>query len=149
MNIDRRIHLKIKLATLKAESRFIRKEEQKALKRNREVQGGTFCERYEDLRAHRRGVVRPVARTNHLAYGFLRGVPYVAMESSCDKVPDMGRVKAVAKRFSNQWDEEAWGIWKTAAKAHLKGGAPSDESKLCPSSMGCVQDSIVKYGDAA
>jgi len=71
---DSRIYLKVKIKSLAAEARIIRHEEAKARKwKNTALRVG--------LAGHRRGIVRSAARHTHLAYGFLRGRPYKAMEA--------------------------------------------------------------------
>ncbi len=51
------------------------------------------------LKGHRRSIVRDQARASLLAYGYLRGVPYLAMEAKCHLPPDWNRVAHVATRF--------------------------------------------------
>jgi hypothetical protein len=41
----------------------------------------SYCSEYEELRRHRQGIVGNEARASLLAYGFLRGRPYAAMEA--------------------------------------------------------------------
>lgn len=60
--IDRREMLKVKLKSLAAEARFIRKEELRSHGALR-----------EELYRHRIDVVRSEARHTHLAYGLIRG----------------------------------------------------------------------------
>lgn len=67
---DRRVMLKIKLASLAEEARIIRREEQKRL----------MGDIRHALWAHRTGDVRFEARAAHLAYGVLRGMPIERME---------------------------------------------------------------------
>lgn len=53
----------------------------------------------KELRAHRVGVVREAARAAHLAFGYLRGVPYRAMEARCAAPPDWDKVWHNVKTF--------------------------------------------------
>lgn len=51
--------------------------------------------------------VRKGSRTMHLAYGFLRGVPYRAMEQKCHEPPNLYAVMANVKAYS-VLDERVW-----------------------------------------
>ena len=69
-------YVKVKILSLAAEAKIIRKQEAKARKYGqRSLRIG--------LADHRRGVVRHEARHAQLAYGFLRGLPYKKMEAKC------------------------------------------------------------------
>lgn len=59
---DRRCMLRVKLKSLAAESKMIRREELRHSGRLR-----------EELCLHRRGVVRAESRATHIAYQFIRG----------------------------------------------------------------------------
>lgn len=136
-------HLKVKIKTLTAEAAIIRKEEAKALARPKlsvfkkvdgnwgwhpavtsdEIARGVNSE-YTALREHRVGIVRQAARTNLLAYGFLRGRSYSRMESTTYVAPDFAEVEKVARRFSpTKWDDARWKEWVAEAMAHLKAQA--------------------------
>lgn len=78
----------------------------------------SFCPAYQSLHGHRKGTVRHVARENLLAYGFLRGMPYAAMEGRCDEAPNFESIKKIAARFSDATLTE-WDAWKAAAEEHL------------------------------
>lgn len=82
--------LKVKVLSLGAESKIIRREELRHTKRPLTQ---------SRLRGHRALVVRPEARHSLLAYGFLRGRPYKSIEHICTKEPDWERVYCIAKRF--------------------------------------------------
>ena len=131
-------HLKIKIKTLQAEARIIRHEEQKLRARTdeekafrraaalyakgklkkmpvlkgkpqkEETRNWKLRERL-DVRDHRQGVVRQEARISHLAYGFMKGIPYKVMEQKCREEPDWEAVRAVVKRFGGRSQElDAW-----------------------------------------
>jgi hypothetical protein len=130
MKNERLVHLKLKLSSLAAESRLIRNEENKRLKKHRKVlekkkQSGELVDSsevapgYRSLHDHRTGIVRETARHNHLAYGFLREVPYAVMESRCKEEPDFGLIEKIAQRFSTVWSEEMWKTWSEEARGHL------------------------------
>ena len=87
-----RAQMQVKLATLTAEARIIRRKERALRRRGRRQDA-------DSLRDHRRFRVRRAARHNHLAYGCMRGVPYAAMEGKSRKVPDWNEVMSVVKRF--------------------------------------------------
>lgn len=97
--IDQREMLRVKLKSLAAEARIIRKEEQ-----------ATHGEQRDRLHAHRVGIVRFEARAAHLAYGFIRGrtrdqmepVRYPGLPEWTVKAmegPLMKRVKELAKKY--------------------------------------------------
>lgn len=85
---ERTIHLKVKVLSLAAEARIIRRQAKRAK--------GMVKWR---LNQHRTEVVRDHSRHNLLAYGILRGVPYRKMEQKCSEKPDFDRVSSIAKRF--------------------------------------------------
>jgi hypothetical protein len=122
------LQLKIKIKTLQAEARIIRQEEQKLKARSDEekayrraarlfakgklrkepvLKGALQKEETKrrkrrlrmDIRDHRKGDVREEARISHLAYGFMKGIPYKAMEQKCREEPDWGRVMSCVERF--------------------------------------------------
>jgi hypothetical protein len=87
-------YIKVKILSLAAEAKIIRKQEQKARSHgNRSLRIG--------LADHRRGIVRHEARHAQLAYGFLRGMPYKKMEAKCHPGcgPDFDKVKSSIERY--------------------------------------------------
>ncbi len=124
-------HLKVKIKSLAAEASIIRAEEDRLIEANRASRPrsrGDLDASYEwehqvlayfALRDHRKRDVGGEQRHSLLAYGFLRGRPYVAMEKRCrfDNHPDFARVRKLAKRFSSQWDDAEWAAWESAAEA--------------------------------
>ena len=82
-------YLKIKIVSLAAEAKLIRKEEQKWKRRRRYLlrnghaptptlsRAGTV---FFGLKDHRKGIVSDEARWAQLAYGFLRGLKYEQIE---------------------------------------------------------------------
>lgn len=137
--MSRATHLKIKLLTLAAESRIIRRDERKALEKARHWKvmdhpeagpktespflSGRLMEKhyraYEDLHDHRTGIVRRAARVNHLAYGFLRGRGYAEIEQQTRTEVDLREVWKIVKRFGDPADHVRWPAWQTAAVQHL------------------------------
>jgi hypothetical protein len=87
-------YIKVKILSLAAEAKIIRKQEQKARAHgNRSLRIG--------LADHRRGIVRHEARHAQLAYGFLRGMAYKKMEAKCHPGcgPDFAKVKSAIERY--------------------------------------------------
>lgn len=138
-------HLKIKLTSIGAECRIIRREERRAKRMRRwcieNPDKATIAEvdtaraLFWSLRGHRDDLSHN-QRFSHLAYGFLRGVPYAAMEQrvaandllALDLVRDEAErfcgntVKvgtSIVRRFTPE-QEAAWKVWRDAAEAHRK-----------------------------
>ena len=90
------IPLKIKIKSLAAEASIIRSEEERLRGRAR-----------AELVEHRCKEVRTAARHAQLAYGFLRGRPYHAIESrSTRNLPDWEEVRRLVRSFgSRPWLE--------------------------------------------
>ena len=141
------IQLKIKIQSLVAEARLIRDEEQRLKKRAQrgrerlakaKLDGNT--ERGEQiiarllnddgvrvsLHGHRTRDIRHEARSAHLAYGMIRGVPYSAMEPFSITDPNWKRVEELVRKFSptvragdNFMEFAIWArdakMWTTAA----------------------------------
>lgn len=116
--------LKVKIKSLAAESRIIRKEERKALGSGRwalkaqkttgEVEAE--YERYNRLRHHRVHAVRDEARASLLAYGFLRGKAYGQVEHKQGTPgPILSKAAGMAKRLGGK-TEEAFLEWAGVAK---------------------------------
>lgn len=51
------------------------------------------------LRHHRTGDVRSESRSAHVAYGFLRGLPYARIEGTAKTAPDWSRVEALVRKY--------------------------------------------------
>ena len=102
--------LKVKCKSLAEESRIIRKEEERALRRahfqrrqgNEPYFSGTEGFRtYYSLYIHRKIDVGQEYRSAHLAYGFLRGTAYNKIEEKTKETnrPNFSRVWSIAKKF--------------------------------------------------
>lgn len=93
---DKRQLLKIKLKSLGAESRFIRKEERK-----------TAGDLREEMYLHRM-MLRREARATHLAYGFIRGKSRACIEdraaalSAIDQAKLLDRITAMASKYGSR-----------------------------------------------
>jgi hypothetical protein len=133
--MSRAIHLKVKVKTLAAEARIIRKEERKALKAGRywkyadaprdpHKSGRAMQDAYrtyESLHEHRTGIVRSAARINNLAYGFLIGLSYEEMERYAKTEPHWNGIEKLVKRFGSKEDQERWNSWLAGAQVHFSG----------------------------
>jgi hypothetical protein len=86
--LDRREMLRVKLKSLAAEAKIIRREEKR-----------TFGVIRDELWKHRITVVRSEARCTHLAYGFIKGHTLEQMEQKSDTPPDWGKVRAMLKKY--------------------------------------------------
>lgn len=83
--------LKVKLKSLAAEARIIRKEELRA--RSNDLR--------EELYLHRIGPVREAARNTHLAYGFIRGRTIDEMEPTRKSEPDWKAIQKMLDKYGN------------------------------------------------
>lgn len=102
MRDTQRLYLKVKLKSLAAEAKIIQFEE----RRNPDWKIG--------LADHRRTVVRGEARHTLLAYSFLRGVPYKAVESKCHTKPDWNKVQKMVIKYGVYWGDEPHQDYKKA-----------------------------------
>jgi len=116
---ERLIHLKVKIKNLADEARTIREE---ARKTSGMVKWG--------LNHHRKTVVRGAARTNLLAYGLLRGIPYAIIEIKSVEAPDFREVLKTAKRFGG--DEKESLEWVEEAKAYFKAQKKNEHGSYVP-----------------
>lgn len=113
MSNSRTTHLKIKIKTLASEAKHIRREANRTGGRER-----------QELTAHRTGPVRSAARHNQLAYAYLRGIPYRAVELRTEIPPNWAQVETLARRFgpAMPW-APSWEAWLAAAEQHLRAQA--------------------------
>jgi hypothetical protein len=82
--------LKVKVKSLAEEARIIRLEESRA---------GKDDVLRSDLHHHRVVDVRKEQRSSLLAYGFLRGAEYAAIEPKADTAPEWPRVAKLVSKF--------------------------------------------------
>jgi len=85
-----KVYLKIKIMSLAAEARIIRNEECKWPGPSDARQG---------LHRHRMIDVRRESRIANLAYGFLRGRSYRALEAKCYEEPNWQRVAELVRKY--------------------------------------------------
>ena len=105
------VYLKIKIMSLAAEARIIRREAR--------TWPGQSPQRV-GLHEHRVNVVRRECRAASLAYAFLRGRAYRSLEARCHEAPDWYKVQKFAERYG-EGDKrviaERARAWIDAAKA--------------------------------
>lgn len=106
-------HLKIKIMSLAAEARIIRREERRWPRLRDLAPEQVTAEHVRSKRTghapcwtvratladHRRGIIRSEARYSLLAYGFLRGRPYRVIERDARELPSEARIADLAARF--------------------------------------------------
>lgn len=119
-------YLKIKLKSLAAESTMIHREERRhnighrgrvrirrqlakatdlteakraRLERRMQKPSDKAMTAFWGLRHHRIWDVRNESRSSHLAYGFLRGLPYNRIEGNTKTVPDWSRVETLVRKY--------------------------------------------------
>lgn len=112
-------YLKVKVCSLAAEARIIRRQEERVKRRarrgrerlraagNTKVGSGlSDADRdiWHGLRSHRTGL-RTDLRHAHLAYGFLRGRKYRQMEQWCLEEPDWDEVQDLVVRYRGKADD--------------------------------------------
>ena len=85
--------LRVRIKELAQEAVFIRIEERRAKARK-------SWEEHARLHDHRVNAVRPAARSAQLAYAYLRGIPYRAVERSAKTTPDWKEVQRLVRKFS-------------------------------------------------
>jgi len=91
--------LKIKLKSLAAEARIIRKEELK--------NKGTWSWKAESFHSHRVNQLRPITRATHVAYGLLRGLGYHQIEPTSKSEPDWDKVRKMVVKYSDLSNEKS------------------------------------------
>jgi len=96
--------LKVKIKSLAAEAKIIRLEERKVL--GWKKPDGDL---YRSLREHRITDVRKDQRASMPAYGYIRGVPYSAIEKpNQDNPPDLARVRQLVTKFGSLPTTQTW-----------------------------------------
>lgn len=91
----KKTYLKVKICSLAAEAAIIKRQERKWIKAN----GRRDHPVRMGLQRHRKHVVRPEARAAHLAYGYLRGLPFRSMEAKCHEYPRIDKVLELVLRY--------------------------------------------------
>lgn len=108
-----RDHLTVKINTLAAEARIIRRKERSLKKRG--PLAGLTLQRFESLQIHRKLSLRNEARHSLLAYAYLRGMPYRMVERTCHESPNWAAVTKNVNRFllssHQRFDSDAVKAW--------------------------------------
>ena len=89
------VYLKVKICSLAAEATIIRRMEHRWKPRWKSHEDLTFF----GLRSHRTCDVRREQRVALLAYGYLRGRPYQAIEFKCYEPPNWTRVFDMVRKY--------------------------------------------------
>jgi hypothetical protein len=114
-------YLKIKIKSLAAEARIIRHEEKKWPGPS-DVRLG--------LHSHRVNDVRSEARAAQLAYGYLRGRSYSAMEFNPHAEPNWGRVAALISKYGPVAKVAAEAVLEWSRAAELGNAAACETGTL-------------------
>lgn len=133
-------HLKVKIKYLAEESRIIRQEKERWLKKSRRARakygdayGGGWM--WNSLHEHRRGVVRSEARISLIAYGFLRGRTYEQIEGNAKTEPDWRRVRDCVRAFNKREVTDKTGsvyLPEDEIEARLQAWMPKKKKKPAP-----------------
>ena len=119
--------LKIKIMSLAAEARIIRSQEIRNRDRLRKLyrtqrykpeKHGHLGVQYGSMRQHRMFDVRNEARAALIAYGFLRGREYKAIEAKPQSSPNWDRARALALKYGGLRAKSQIDEWIKAAKEH-------------------------------
>jgi hypothetical protein len=86
--IDRREMLRVKVKSLAAEARIIRREEQRSHGQLR-----------QELHEHRAQYLRGIARSTHIAYGLIKGRTIEQMEPTRTSEPDWDAIDKMLKKY--------------------------------------------------
>jgi hypothetical protein len=115
-SVSVREKFKVKIKSLAEESRIIRHQVKRLGQDWKHAKGpadGAWpwdCERYKiasaqgSLHWHRIDAVRRESRHALLAYAFVRGVPYSAVERSCDVEADASTIERIVRSLSRAGD---------------------------------------------
>lgn len=111
---DERLYLKVKVKSLAAEAKMIRKEEKRC--RTPSLREGLY--------RHRIDVVRLESRHTNLAYGFLRGIDYHRMEQKAKEAPDWTKIRKMVEKyglhFPSVWNvSDGYSVIEARKKQHL------------------------------
>ena len=93
-------YLKIKIVSLAAEAKIIKREERKWNFPVTIDNVRSSHPLYFGLRDHRINVVRTECRHSNIAYGYLRGRSYKQIENKCHEDPHWDKVRAIISKFS-------------------------------------------------
>ena len=95
--------LKVKVKTLAAEAKIIRKEELKLTYHRRNATEDAHREEFDMFRNslvhHRTKTLRTESRSSQVAYGFLNGYSYASIEEKAKSHPDWDSVERMVIKF--------------------------------------------------
>lgn len=164
-------HLKVKVYTLAAEMSFIHRQEikwkarakaarQRQKQHAEEKTANSILYAEKNFWSHRlhRLDLKSDARTNHLAYGFLKGRTYQEMEYISyggikgynKEEPDWARIEEMVQRFTKDETDpggimQRFGEWRSAATAWFEGNP--DRIKVAKAEREAIYQ--FQLGDAA
>jgi hypothetical protein len=101
--MDERLFLKVKVKSLAAEAKIIRKEEKRC----------KTASLREGLYRHRIDVVRRESRHANLAYGFLRGRKYHEMEPNAKEAPDWIKIRKMVEKYGSHYAPWSYNVEQT------------------------------------
>jgi hypothetical protein len=113
------IELKIKLKTLAYEAKEIRKFEKKLFKAGARLGRQDLVWKANSLHDHRQQVVRNAARSTHLAYGFIKGKPYEALEKDPHTQPNWKEVLRMICNYGPDIKKSALEQWANLNQGSL------------------------------
>ncbi len=105
------VYLRVKLKSLTAEAKIIRRE-QRRLSR---WKGDEADQTRNGLWYHRKYVVGVEARLTLIAYGYLRGKAYREIEQKAEKAIDWKRVEAMVKKYATTQQRADFAEWVAVA----------------------------------
>jgi len=97
-------YLKVKIKSLAAEARFIKREQERSKTIRRRSKASTPSETEAGLREHRLNVVRPETRAALIAYAIIRGKS--PAEAPDSRPFNTGRVEQLVRKFGRTSDAE-------------------------------------------
>jgi hypothetical protein len=129
-------YLKIKVTSLAAEAKLIRKDELRYKQQARNAQqynpdgkGAEYAQEHKaifwGLRQHRQGL-SPESRAANIAYGFLKGRRYLEVENKVKpgNEPNWNRVQVLVKKYGTTKDLEQFDLWKKEGEVISMLGKP-------------------------
>lgn len=118
--------MKVRIKELAQEAKYIRHEETKIKSKQKivnwcyawgkpRIEPDDISQDFLKLRSHRTHEVREAARAAQLAYGFLRGIPYLEIECKRKQEKEWlfknritPEIKRLAKKFGNLYGKESY-----------------------------------------
>jgi hypothetical protein len=101
--MDLRVCLRVKVKSLAAEAKIIRKEEKRV--KSQSIR--------ESLYRHRIDVVRYEARHTNIAYGFLRGRTYAEIENKPRTAPNWDKIRRMIEKYGSHCAPWSYNVEQT------------------------------------